>query len=109
VLPRPANGGQPLAAPSRAAIPSETRTYPRPQVRQAPAEPSSAPVDHGCGSREGEIKNILVAILAIAAIILLITGGVVPTLNFLLWVGIVLLVIAAIVFLVRYLSRNRTV
>ena len=53
--------------------------------------------------------NILVAILAIAAIILLITSGVVPTLNFLLWVGIVLLVIAAIVFLVRYLSGNRTV
>ena len=50
--------------------------------------------------------NILVAILAIAAIILLITGGVVPTLNFLLWVGIVLLVIAAIVFLVRYLERE---
>ena len=53
--------------------------------------------------------NILVAILAIAAVVLLITGGVVPTLNFLLWVGIVLLVIAVIVFLVRYLSGNRTV
>ena len=53
--------------------------------------------------------NILVAVLAIAADILLITGGVVPTLNFLLWVGIVLLVIAAIVFLVRYLTGNRTV
>ncbi len=53
--------------------------------------------------------NILVAILAILAIVLLITGGVGPTLNFLLWVGIVLLVIAAIVFLVRYLSGNRTV
>lgn len=53
--------------------------------------------------------NILVAILAIIAIVLLITGGVVPTLNFLLWVGIALLVIAAIVFLVRYLSGNRTV
>ena len=53
--------------------------------------------------------NILVAILAIIAIVLLITGGVVPKLNFLLWVGIVLLVIAAIVFLVRYLSGNRTV
>ena len=35
--------------------------------------------------------NILVAVIAIAAIILLITGGVVPTLNFLLWVGIVAL------------------
>jgi len=53
--------------------------------------------------------NILVAIIAVVAIVLLITGGVVPTLNFLLWVGIALLVIAAIVFLVRYLSGNRTV
>lgn len=53
--------------------------------------------------------NILVAVLAIAAIILLITGGVVPTLNFLLWVGIVLLVVAAVVFLVRYIGGNRTV
>ena len=53
--------------------------------------------------------NILIAIIAIAAIILLITGGVVPTLNFLLWVGLALLVIAVIVFLVRYMSGNRTV
>ena len=53
--------------------------------------------------------NILVAILAIVAIILLITGGVVPTLNFLLWVGIALAVIAVIVFLVRYIGGNRTV
>jgi uncharacterized membrane-anchored protein len=69
----------------------------------------SAPVEHGRGSREGEIMNILVAVIAIAAIILLITGGVVPTLNFLLWVGIALLVIAAIVFLVRFIGGNRTV
>jgi hypothetical protein len=53
--------------------------------------------------------NILVAILAIVAVVLLITGGVVPTLNFLLWVGIVLAVIAVIVFLVRYIGGNRTV
>ena len=53
--------------------------------------------------------NILVAILAIVAVILLITGGVVPTLNFLLWVGLALAVIAVIVFLVRYLGGNRTV
>lgn len=53
--------------------------------------------------------NILVAVIAIAAVILLITGGVVPTLNFLLWVGIALLVIAAIVFLVRFIGGNRTV
>ena len=53
--------------------------------------------------------NILVAILAIVALVLLITGGVVPTLNFLLWVGIVLAIIAVIVFLVRYIGGNRTV
>lgn len=53
--------------------------------------------------------NILIAVIAIAAIILLITGGVVPTLNFLLWVGIALLIIAAVVFLVRYIGGNRTV
>ena len=53
--------------------------------------------------------NILVAVIAIAAIILLITGGVVPTLNFLLWVGIALLIIAAIVLLVRFIGGNRTV
>lgn len=53
--------------------------------------------------------NILVAVIAIAAIILLITGGVVPTLNFLLWVGVALLIIAAIVFLVRFIGGNRTV
>jgi hypothetical protein len=66
-------------------------------------------VDHEIGSREGEIMNILVAILAIVAVILLITGGVVPTLNFLLWVGLVVAVIAVIVFLVRYIGGNRTV
>ena len=51
--------------------------------------------------------NILVAIIAIIAVILLFTGGFVQSLNFLLWVGIVLLVIAAIVWLVRYMSGRR--
>jgi drug/metabolite transporter (DMT)-like permease len=52
--------------------------------------------------------NILIAIIAIVAVILLFTGGFVQSLNFLLWVGIVLLVLAAIVWLVRYLSGRRT-
>jgi hypothetical protein len=51
--------------------------------------------------------NILVAIIAIAAVVLLITGGVVPTLNFLLWVGIALAIIAVIVFLIRYIGGNK--
>jgi len=53
--------------------------------------------------------NIFVAIIAIIAVVLLITGGVVPTLNFLLWVGLALAVIAVIVFLVRYIGGNRTI
>jgi hypothetical protein len=52
--------------------------------------------------------NILVAIIAIVAVILLFTGGFVQSLNFLLWVGIVLLVIAAIVWLLRFLTGRRT-
>lgn len=52
--------------------------------------------------------NILIAIIAIIAVVLLFTGGFVPSLNFLLWVGIVLAVIAVIVWLVRYLSGRST-
>jgi hypothetical protein len=51
--------------------------------------------------------NILVAIIAIIAVVLLITGGVVPSLNFLLWVGIALALIAVIVFLIRYIGGGR--
>ncbi|QNO36525.1 hypothetical protein H4J02_08300 [Protaetiibacter sp. SSC-01] len=51
--------------------------------------------------------NILAIIIAIVALILLFTGGFVQSLNFLLWVGIVLLVIAAIVFLMRFISGRR--
>ena len=54
--------------------------------------------------------NILLIIVAIVAVVLLLTGGFVQSLNFLLWVGIVLAVIAVIVWLVRYLgSRNSSV
>lgn len=53
--------------------------------------------------------NILVAIVAIIAVILLFTGGFVQSLNFLLWVGVVLLIIAAIVWLIRFLTGRRAV
>jgi hypothetical protein len=53
--------------------------------------------------------NILVVIIAIVAIVLLLTGGFVQSLNFLLWVGLVLLVIAVIVFLLRFITGNRRV
>jgi len=53
--------------------------------------------------------NILVAIVAIIAVILLFTGGFVQSLNFLLWVGVVLLIIAAVVWLLRFLTGRRSV
>ncbi|MEO6532341.1 MAG: hypothetical protein ABIO06_02085 [Pseudolysinimonas sp.] len=53
--------------------------------------------------------NILLIVIAVIAVVLLLTGGFVPALNFLLWVGIVLLVIALIVWLVRMLSGRRTI
>jgi drug/metabolite transporter (DMT)-like permease len=53
--------------------------------------------------------NILIAIVAIIAVILLFTGGFVQSLNFLLWVGIVLLIIAAVVWLIRMITGRRAV
>ncbi len=53
--------------------------------------------------------NILLAVIAVVAIILLITGGVGSTLHFLLWIGGILLVIAIIIFLVRLLTGRRRV
>jgi hypothetical protein len=58
---------------------------------------------------EGIFMNILLIVIAVIAVILLFTGGFVQSLNFLLWVGIVLLVIAVIIWLVRMLSGSRKV
>jgi hypothetical protein len=52
--------------------------------------------------------NILLVIVAILAIVLLVTGGVVQSLNFLLWVGLVVLVIAIIAFLARMITGRRS-
>jgi hypothetical protein len=52
--------------------------------------------------------NLLFIIVIIVAIILAITGGFVSSLNFLLWVGIILLVLAVIAWLIRSLTgRSR--
>jgi hypothetical protein len=53
--------------------------------------------------------NILLIVIAIIAIVLLFTGGFVQALNWLLWVGIILLVFAVIVWLVRMISGRRSV
>ncbi len=52
--------------------------------------------------------NLLVVIIAIVAVVLLLTGGFVQSLQFLLWIGVVLLVIAVIMFLLRSISGRRT-
>ncbi|MET0954663.1 hypothetical protein [Cryobacterium arcticum] len=51
--------------------------------------------------------NLLLIIIAIIAVVLLVTGGIVESLQFLIWVGIVLAVIAVIVFLLRTISGRK--
>lgn len=49
----------------------------------------------------------LFIIIAVVAVILLVTGGFVQSLNFLLWVGAVLLIIAVILFVLRTVSGRK--
>ncbi|BDZ44880.1 hypothetical protein [Naasia aerilata] len=51
--------------------------------------------------------NILLIVVAVIAIVLLIVGGAVKAVGFLLWVGLVLLLIAAVAFLLRVLTGRR--
>jgi hypothetical protein len=51
--------------------------------------------------------NILFIVVAVIAVILLFTGGFVQSLNFLLWVGLILLVLAVIAWLIRSMSGRR--
>lgn len=51
--------------------------------------------------------NPLLIILAVIAVILLFVGGFTASLKFLLWVGLVLLVVAVILWLLRTLTGRR--
>ena len=53
--------------------------------------------------------NLLLIVIAIIAVVMLITGGLIQSLQFLLWVGIVLAIIAVILFLVRSISGRKGV
>ena len=53
--------------------------------------------------------NIVVAVIAVVAVILLITGGLGSTLHFLLWIGGILLVVAIVIFLARLLTGRRRI
>ena len=52
--------------------------------------------------------NPLLIIVAVVAVVLLITGGLVQSLQFLLWVGIVLAIIAVIMFRMRSMSGRKS-
>lgn len=53
--------------------------------------------------------NMLLIIVVIVAVLLAITGGLVQSLNFLLWVAVVLAVIAVIVWLMRSMSGRKNI
>ncbi|WP_165877506.1 MULTISPECIES: hypothetical protein [Agromyces] len=53
--------------------------------------------------------NILLIIVVVVAVILAITGGLVQSLNFLLWVGLVLLAIAVIGWIIRMVAGRNSV
>lgn len=52
--------------------------------------------------------NILLIVVIVIAIILAITGGLIEGLQFLLWVGIILAILAIIAWLIRSLTGRRT-
>ena len=57
---------------------------------------------------KGRTMNPLLIIVAVVAVVLLITGGLVESLQFLLWVGIILAIIAVIMFLMRSMSGRKS-
>lgn len=66
-------------------------------------------IDAALPEREDELMNTLLVIVGIIALVMLLTGGFVHALNFLLWVGLVLAVVALIVWLARVITGRRTV
>lgn len=51
--------------------------------------------------------NALFIIIIVVAIVLAILGGLIEAVNFLLWVGIILLILAVISWLLRSISSRR--
>ena len=50
------------------------------------------------------VNNTLLIVVAVLAIILLIVGGIAEALQFLLWVGLILLIVAVVLFIVRMIG-----
>lgn len=52
--------------------------------------------------------NTLLIVAGVIAIVLLLVGGFTPALNFLLWVGLIILVVAVIGWLLSFASGRRS-
>jgi hypothetical protein len=52
--------------------------------------------------------NVFLVILFIVAVIVLIFGGFVASIKFLLWVGLVVAIVAAIIWVLRMLTGRRS-
>jgi Flp pilus assembly protein TadB len=73
-------------------------------------ERSSALDPRGLTGTNGVHMSTLLIILIVIGVILAVVGGVAAkTLSFLLWIGIILAVIALIVWLVRFITGSRRV
>jgi uncharacterized membrane protein len=55
--------------------------------------------------RRATVMNVLLIVVAVLAALFLLGGGLVPSLNFLIWVGVVLLILAAVGY---FMGRRRT-
>lgn len=64
------------------------------------------PLDTGAGCREPEGMTGLAVILLIVGIVLLLLGLFIEAAKFLLWIGIVLVIIAVIAWLMRFIRRQ---
>lgn len=56
-------------------------------------------------NRQVTVVNILLIIAVVLAVLFFLGGGMVPSLNFLIWVGVVLLILAAVGY---FRGRRRT-
>jgi hypothetical protein len=55
--------------------------------------------------RQVTVMNILLIIAVVLAVLFFLGGGMVPSMNFLIWVGVVLLILAAVGY---FMGRRRT-
>lgn len=64
------------------------------------------PVDRGAGCRDPGSMTGLAVTLLIVGIVLLLLGVFIEAVKFLLWIGLVLVIIAVIAWLMRFIRRQ---